>query len=78
MKWILSLANSAGRLLRCLLGSGKYDYKLKLGPEAAHEVANGVSHLWRTEYEQSLLDEEVSCFITKGSPSGDAAPPGKC
>lgn len=38
-------------------------------------VADRVSRLRNRKEERGVIDDEASCFVTKGSPNGDAAKP---
>lgn len=50
-----------------------HDYNVEYQPETAHDVADEVSRLLRSNEEQDLVDDEDLCLGTDSSPGGEAA-----
>lgn len=61
--------------MRSRLGPTKYDYEVEYQPQTTHKVADRVFRLRRSKEELDASDDEVSCFVTKNNPGGEAVQP---
>lgn len=64
LKRSLNLAELLGNIARWLLQLAEYDYKFKYRPGATHKVEDVVCRLRRSDEEQDVVDDKVSCFVT--------------
>lgn len=75
LEWILSLADSLVPVARWRLRLSEYDYEIEYQLGTTKKGADGLGRLRRSEEEQELVNDEVSCFVTKDSPNGDETQP---
>lgn len=69
LNWILNVADSSERLACWRVRLAEYDCKVEYRPGSPHKVAAGVSRLQRSDEEQDMIDKEVPCSVTEGSPN---------